>query len=1251
MKINKDYIDPTYLRTINDGLNSGAIHKNNASALPLGLVGMYEAAFPPTSNVNDRKKALDFFAIWSLLRREVSAAFVLPLLEGWTEEQLLEYIARYSKWFNSPVSSKYQLYHERFRAFILQKISHQQFSTFNNLIINQCQRALLEKNGNEWELYALECLSTHLLIKAMENGDGSALKSLAYNTTHWNRQIEISKGFDWSKRMLNDMMPWASKYNEEEVIECALNKVDLYHLEQNDAPRIVELVAQNDIETALNRIEAFGGNDKEGLQRKCILYMLCFMELTLLESKEKPFRKKAIEKLLKHFDDNIPVDYSVLNWNDFFPSYLVFQMACEWAEMGLDYLIIYKSTSVWENDWIEEKGPYSDYQFKILIKFLKFKKELNWNFDANEKILNELLKQGKIEVALELVKNITDIDKKNETIIKISRLLISKNNIENSYKLIDDLIKKNTNTIPNAQNELVEEFILNNDFVNANQLINKITHKFYKVCAICSLNSKYILLGKNTKADSALKFAIELSNKIQNNSWKLMSIRKIAIEYIKQSKFKEANKFIKESFKLKDVSDKSFIKYFGLSQICIAYADKLKLNHALNIAQKINDVTLKDNALFNISIHFVEKGNFKNARRCANYISNDGDKSWALRDISVGLAKHGKFNEALKCANIICDQSYNAYAKIVEEMLIQGKVKKVLFFTQSIINVSEKCIILQLIISHLAKIRKFDEANKVFLLLCNISRGDARINHQFQQFIALSNISIELSKIGNENKSSEMMQEALKYARCIADFDNKNTAFKRIYYSLAENGMINNLAKLMQESIKYVQIKSNEYDDYAIVKEISIELTKLENINMAIKCARSINDESEKISALLNIQNELNKCDNIENTLSVIDEAIECVRGVMDYKNKITLILEIANELTKHNKIEDSISLINDAIECTHFLIDKVDKSLALAKISSALAIKGKFEDAGLIMNQACEFAQKILDKTKMASTLIDISIELVKQGKIPNAIECANSISDNYWKNEAFKCISIKLANQGMFLNALELARSINDNSDMSRALSVISTILAQQGKTEYSSFVIKEALEAANDINDDDFFKDEVLYDITCELIKQGKLGEAFKCVENITEDLFQSFSLCAISKKLAEQNNWTFAEEIALEIKQSKERRNCLRSLAGIKLTETSCQKRLEQSVLFQNTEAKKYYLKGFADFITASECSSEFILSSRGYYFDDLNSIEKLLQMHALHELFYQELSKEKTERFNRTLNIQWAIDIKNSIRNN
>jgi hypothetical protein len=68
---NHEHTDPTYLRSIYDGLLLGTLHKDNASALPLGLVGMCEEALSPAKNVNERKKFWEFIAVWTLLKKEV----------------------------------------------------------------------------------------------------------------------------------------------------------------------------------------------------------------------------------------------------------------------------------------------------------------------------------------------------------------------------------------------------------------------------------------------------------------------------------------------------------------------------------------------------------------------------------------------------------------------------------------------------------------------------------------------------------------------------------------------------------------------------------------------------------------------------------------------------------------------------------------------------------------------------------------------------------------------------------------------------------------------------------------------------------------------------------------------------------------------------------------------------------------------------------------------------------------------------
>ena len=65
--------------------------------------------------------------------------------------------------------------------------------------------------------------------------------------------------------------------------------MDLKNEEAADATHVVAMVANNEIELALKRIESFAGSDADGVKRKFQLYMLCLMELTLMDSKNKPF--------------------------------------------------------------------------------------------------------------------------------------------------------------------------------------------------------------------------------------------------------------------------------------------------------------------------------------------------------------------------------------------------------------------------------------------------------------------------------------------------------------------------------------------------------------------------------------------------------------------------------------------------------------------------------------------------------------------------------------------------------------------------------------------------------------------------------------------------------------------------------------------------------------------------------------------------------------------------------------------------
>jgi hypothetical protein len=402
-------LDPSYLRSIRDGILSGNIEANNNEALPDGLVGLYDKElFPPTKKWKERKETLDFFLVFALAQKEISAYFAAEILgDAWYNhadedsskeenrvQRVNDLIQLHSKRFSSAGGGKYRLYHERFRVYVLQKVSEQDITQFNAKFIALCETALQTSSGKEIpekESYALEFISSHFFISAMQGKTeclnkeyASALKKYAYDQQFWERQYKSSKGFEWSKRMLNQMMSWASKFNEdEEVIECALNKVDLYHQEQNDAPRIVQLVADGDIETALKQIEQFGDKDKEGLQRKFILYMLCLMELTdKAYATEKKI--KQINQFILMYEELFEKSY---DFSEAIPFQHLFRIALNLDAMDVDYLILFSNYKQYSaiNKFCMYKIQFSMREIEVANKIIE---SIDDEGDINFEVLN-----------------------------------------------------------------------------------------------------------------------------------------------------------------------------------------------------------------------------------------------------------------------------------------------------------------------------------------------------------------------------------------------------------------------------------------------------------------------------------------------------------------------------------------------------------------------------------------------------------------------------------------------------------------------------------------------------------------------------------------------------------------------------------------------------------------------------------------------------------------------------------------------
>ena len=1271
MQANHKQTDPTYLRTIHDGLLLGAFHKDNASALPMGLVGMYEEALPPASNVNERKKFLKFFAVWALLKKEASVVFLMPLLEGWSEEIIIYYLNKYSKWFNSPQSGKYVLYHERLRAFILQKNSKQQFNTCNETIIKVSHDALSRRSGDEWENYALEYLSNHMLIPAIEKGDSSSLKSLGYDTTHWNRQVEISKGFEWSKRMLNNIMLWASKYDDNEVIECALNKVDLHHQEQNDAPRIVELVAQNDIETALDRIDKFGGQDKEGLQRKFILYMLCLMELTLLDSKDKPYRKEAIGKLLKHFDDNIRVDHSVLNWNDFFPSYLMFQIVCCLNDLDLDGLIIFKRTRSWDHNWIQDKGPYSNHQIKILIRCGEFFTHKPEKISLLIEISNDLFSKEVQKVSK------LELKEARENLLKIIKSLVNEDPVKFSSLLYKIGKYKQSQAAMNQ----------------AKLAADSIKYPLMKSRALMDIS---IALAKQGKADEAF----EVSKSISKGYDKVLSLKEIAVNLAGKGFIYKALEIIKNF-------DFDEIKYKTLLEILCTEIEKsnshnveLLIKETIDAAMEIFDEFNKISSLAELSTLYSNILEMKMSKKCIDeaikvikHISNKpgfhGYTNNGFKQLSIELTKQGKISEAIKYIRKITDNDYKieALIKNSKELYLSGKNKQ----SKQLIN--EALDIISKLKDNRGKDNFLSDFSIEFAFIGDIDQSLKKvmqISDQSLKSYTIKKISSDLVLKNGFECSINFFHEAIVINQNHAD---KFIRLKEISLELANQGNI-------KESIKVAKGINERQDRFDTLIIIYSELLKKELLNNALIVARCIEDDW-KIGVLANLSTEFAKKGNFKQSNKLIQE---CIRelGLFNIElNKNLAYKDISIQLARQGKFSKAIEIVNINIE------EEDLKRETFSEICIALARDGKLSkaiklnqeifnkyfvfDVKVLKEISIEFAKQgklkkalkfvqdfITDIDDKIMALIKISIEETKYANVNKSIELVlqivRGITNKYEKAKKYKAILTvvieyeeKFEVDDILLELIENIRSFSDEKKKVNELIEVSKIVSNHSKSKDALKLIHEAFTVITstpgcpfalsiEYLDNQAVQTYINYliNISSELFKLGELKESSKSIHKTYEIALSSkygYAIKAITSEYAKREEWKNAEVSGLNIPEISERQDCWKKIAKTNLEKYNTKISLEIATHFYSNVVRGYYLIGWAENISINDVDSELLQKSICKFPEDITSLKTLLQKYAIHELFYCDTSHQKMNRFNRTLNMQWAIEIKNSFNAN
>lgn len=1204
---NRSQGNPLYLKLLCDAMSNGLIPLNDTQALPHTIDDYYKAILDRYAHDPDGDALLCALYTFAAARDYLTITHlgIINKLGEATLQRISSTLKEvlYENPFTEHVLD-YQLFHESFREYLV-KEKKSQVNDASERIIDFCSS--WKSCDGLWEQrYPLEYYSEHLADSKKEERT-ERLISLIYDEDFIKTQQNILEHYGATSNLYKNALQKASDLKSyDDAHEAALCLIDLKYEEANDAPKIVALVAKGEIDLVLKRIESFGDADTKGLKRKFNLYMLCLIELTLLESKNKPFNKIAIEKILNHFDENIPIDHEQLNWNDFFSSYLIFLMACEWKLLGIDYLRIYKRANVWNTDWVVSKAPYSETQFEILYETIALigpefeENNFNLKIDIIELVITELIKRNEIQKAIDFARNLRIPLFKSQVIASISLHLFNRKDIDLAKNLINEAY------------EYAKE-------VNRGGWI--------KAPLLASISTNLFLQGRLIESASLMKEAIEIAQRMSVQSNISHSLRLITIEYAKQGNdfaaIQLANEISESYYKshaFKDIS----IELFRQGKV---QQSQLQINNAIEQSRDSCYLHffqytgwLQSPAMKDISTFLFRQGKVLESEHVMfqaieliKSLSNEFEKITALLDISNEFFKQGRLDKCLE---------------IVEECL--GYVSLIKYDLDRVDALSY--IIIRLL--------RFGELSKSQNLLTSIS--DNIINDIF-----LSEILNEYALIGKVDEVTSMIFNQIKSRK---KSESRNGNF------LINISVLFVKLERINEAIDCI----NHIDDDSKIDQlkciVSNALFKNGNFEAAFDFVRSIKDKTIKGKILMDFSRDYIRKGDLHNSNCLIHEVLEIARELSELSNKIDLFNDVFTELFHQSKFDISDLVMKESLECARSITKESEKSQFLRQISTILHKINKFEDSQLVMQEAIDAAlteihQKELLKEKVLGQLLAEGVTPASEYSLNFAFELLREMGQvDVIISDALSQISLELIKQGKIQEGIDCTCKIHDETKRIDAFAIISTVLFEQGNFEKSNNILNNSIFAAKSLLTD-LQKSESFLNISIQQFKQKKeddckffISEAIKCCAKINQIEIKDKIYRDIALVFGAQGQFSKAENVSLGIKYSSIRHACWELISQMIIEKDGFDLALNSSSYFLSDEAKLYYLRTWAQSITVNDITKDLSNKAILVLSNDSLSLEHFMQVQAQYEILYGSISNKKMNRLNKTLNIQWLIDI-------
>ena len=327
-------LEPTYLRYVYDSLYKGSLNAENAAALPQGFIGLYEQEFTQKTPSSEREKVLNQLALWALFKGPVSANLAAAVLQM-EEEQMKDLVDTYSSWFNSPESGKYQLYHERLRVYLLQKLSQREIIAVNQFLIEYLKKQLDETTQNESVLYCFEHLSFHAYFHAQASNNHALLGDLCLNESFKDRQFKLSGFYDWEEQLMQYGTAYFSLEGNPLASIIVFEKTKIQFKRKN-IDLILDLIRRSEFDIVFSFFKNVNESDLIERLKLAYFYILSFHEIFEHQALDFEQKKQQSTVLLDVFYECFKWEREHVFLSHYINFDISFRLFCYMAQYGLD---------------------------------------------------------------------------------------------------------------------------------------------------------------------------------------------------------------------------------------------------------------------------------------------------------------------------------------------------------------------------------------------------------------------------------------------------------------------------------------------------------------------------------------------------------------------------------------------------------------------------------------------------------------------------------------------------------------------------------------------------------------------------------------------------------------------------------------------------------------------------------------------------------------------------------------------------